>query len=349
MAAPKKQSTAEAYRELMSALQSGKVAPIYLLMGEESYYIDKVCDWITANILNEEERDFNLTTHYGSDVTAQQIVDDARRYPVMAERQIIVVRDAQALKNMDALEKYADKPVPSTILVLCYMNGVIDGRKKIVTRIAQTGKVFISDPPKYDRDIVAFINDYIRRPEYNATIDSRAAQVVAAHIGGDLKRLTSELDKLLLSFGDGAPRVITAELIEQRIGISKQYNVFELRDALIQKDALKAHRIAKYYNDNPKAGGLFAVLPLTFSFFQNLMLCYYIPKPITDNAIVAHLGLKSTWAARDYVTALKNFSARKTLLIISKLREIDARVKGLDNASTTPEELLKELISFIVY
>lgn len=349
MATPKKQTSAEAYKEIMSELQSGQVAPIYLLMGEESYYIDKVCDWITGNILSEDERDFNLTMFYGSDVTAQQIVDDARRYPVMAEKHIVVVRDAQALKNLDALEKYAEKPVQSTILVLCHMNGVIDGRKKVVTRIAQIGKVFISEQPKYDRDIIAFINDYIHRPEYNATIDTRGAQVIAAHIGGDLKRLTSELDKLLLSFAPGAPRKITADIIEQRIGISKQYNVFELRDALIQRDALRAHRIAKYYNDNPKAGGLFAILPLTFSFFQNLMLCYYIPKPVTDNAIMSHLGLKNTWAARDYITAQKYFTARKTLQIISKLREIDARLKGLDNVNTTSEDLLKELISFIVY
>lgn len=351
MATPKKQSTVDAYRMIMTELERGQVAPIYLLMGEESYYIDKVCDWIQQNLLSEEEKDFNLDIYYGSEnsTTAQLIVDSARRYPVMAEKRVIIVRDMQALKNIDAIEQYTDNPVKSTVLVLCYMNNKIDARKKIVTRIAQVGQVLLSESPKYDREIVAFINEYISSPEYNATIDPRAAQVMAAHIGGDMKRLSSELDKLLLSFAPGAPRKINADLIEQKIGISKQYNVFELRDALIMKDALKAHRIAKYYNDNPKAGGLFALLPQTFAFFQNLMLCYYIPKPINDNAIMAQLGLKNLWAAKSYSTAMRNYPARKTIQIISKIREIDARSKGLDNANATPYDLLKELISFILH
>ena len=194
------------------------------------------------------------------------------------------------------------------------------------------------------------INEYIKQPEYNAKIDAKAAHVMAAHIGGDLKRMSSELDKLLLSFAPGAPRNITSELIEQKIGISKNYNIFELRDALVRKDALKAHRIAKYFNDNPKAGGLFRILPQTFSFFQNLMLCYYIPNPANESAIMSQLGLKSTWGARDYITAKENYTARKTLEIISKIREIDARSKGVNNntTNTPPGELLKELISFIL-
>lgn len=345
--AEKKLSTSDEYQKIMKELQSGTVAPVYLLMGAESYYIDKVTDRI-SNLLKEEEKDFNLTMLYGSDVTAQQIMDQCRRFPMMAERQIVIVREAQNLKDIDALEKYAEKPVATTVLALCYMGGTIDGRKKITAKIASAGKVFISEPPKYDREIVTFINNYIQRPEYKATIDPRAAQVMAAHIGGDLKRLSSELDKLLLAFAPGEERKITSDLIEQKIGISKQYNVFEMRDALINKDALKAQRIAKYFNNNPKAGGLFALLPQTFSFFQNLMLCYYATKPITETAIMAQLGLKSPWGAKSYMTAMRNFSARKTLSIISKIREIDAKSKGLDNASTPPEELLQELVTFIV-
>lgn len=347
--AEKKQSTSELYKNVIADLQSGKVAPVYLLMGAESFYIDKICDYITSHLIKEEEKDFNLTVLYGSDVTAQQIIDQARRFPMMAETQIVVVREAQAMKDIDNLEKYMDKPVKSTILVLCYMGSTIDGRKKITSKAASAGVVFISEPPRYDRDIVAFINWYISEPEYNAKIDPRAAQVMAAHIGADFKRLSSELDKLLLAFAPGAPRQITSELIEQRIGISKQYNVFELRDALINKDAVKAHRIAKYFDENPKAGGLYSLLPQTFSFFQNLMLAYYTPKPINESAIMAQLGLKSPWATKDYITAMRNFSARKTLDIISKLREIDARSKGLDNVNTTPGDLLKELISFILH
>lgn len=347
--AEKKISTAEAYRNVMAALKGGQVKPVYLLMGEESYYIDKVCGYITENLLREEEKDFNLTVLYGSDVTAQQVMDQARRFPMMAERQIVVIREAQAMKDLDALEKYMEKPVQTTVLVICHTGGAIDGRKKITGKAAAVGVVLTSDSPRYDKDIVAFINDYIKQPDYQATIDPRAAQVVAAHIGGNLKRLSSELDKLKLSFAPGVPRQITAELIEQKIGISKQYNVFELRDALINKDALKAQRIAKYFNENPKAGGLFALLPQTFSFFQNLMLAYYAQRPITESAIMAQLGLKNPYQVRDYMTAMRNYPARKTIQIISKLREIDARSKGLDNVNTTPEDLLKELVTFILH
>lgn len=346
--AEKKQSSAAAYKDIMASLEAGKIAPVYILMGAESYYIDKVSQWIEENLLREEERDFNLNVLYGSDVTAQQVMDQARRYPMMAERQVVIVREAQALKDIDALEKYMDKPVATTVLVICYKGGTIDGRKKVLTKASGIGKVLVSEPPKYDKDIIAFLNEYISAPNYKATIEPRAAQVVAAHIGGDLKRLSSELDKLLISFKEGEKRVITSDLIEQKIGISKQYNVFELRDALIQRDALKAHRIAKYFDDNPKAGGLFALLPQVFSFFQNLMLAYYTPKPVTESAIMAQLGLKSPWQVRDYTTAMRNYPARKTIQIISKLREVDAKSKGLDNVSATPGDLLRELISFIL-
>lgn len=347
--AEKKMKTPEAYKALMASLEAGKYRPVYLLMGEESYYIDKVCDWICDHLLTEEEKDFNLSMLYGSDVTAQQVMDQARRFPMMAERQVVVLKEAQAMKDIEAFEKYMEKPVPTTVLVICYKGGVIDGRKKVTAKIASAGCVFVSESPRYDKDIVAFINEYISEPRYGAKIEPRAAQVMAAHIGGDLKRLSSELEKLLLAFKEGAPRNITSDLIEQKIGISKQFNVFELRDALIMRDAARAQRIAKYFDDNPKAGGLYALLPQVFSFFQNLMLAYYTPRPINETAIMAQLGLKTPWATKDYLTAMKNYPARKTIQIISKIREIDAKSKGLDNVSTPPGELMQELVSFILH
>lgn len=339
-----KKSSSDEFKNIMTDLEKGNRKPVYLLMGEESYYIDKIYDYIATNTLSEEERDFNQIVMYGSEVTAQQVMDQARRYPMMAEKQVVIVREAQGMKDLEQLERYMDKPVPTTVLVICYMGGTVDARKKIVGKAAAVGTVFVSESPQYDKDIIAFINDYVKKQ--NATIEERAAQVVAAHIGGDLKRLTSEIDKVFIGIGED--RKITLDIIEQKIGISKRYNVFEMRDALIKKDALKAHSIAKYFDANPKAGGLFALLPQTFSFFQNLMLCYYAPKPCTENAIMAQLGLRNTYATRDYMTAMRNFSARKTLQIISKIREIDARSKGLDNVNTTPGDLLKELVTFIV-
>ena len=347
--AERKVSTKETYKKIVASMKDGNYAPVYLLMGAESYYIDKVCDYIMSNALKEEERDFNLTTFYGAEVTVQQVTDQARRFPMMAERQVVIVREAQAMKNLDMLEKYMENPVKTTVLVICYMGGVIDGRKKIISRAAGAGVVFTSDPPKYDREIIDFIEEYLKAEGRNATIDNRAAQVVAAHIGGDLKRLTSELEKVLISMPEKGIREITPELVEQKIGISKNYNVFEMRDALIKRDALKAQRIAKYFDENPKAGGLYALLPQTFSFFQNLMLAYYAPRPITESAIMSQLGLKNVFQARDYIMAMKNYPAKKTIQIISKLREVDARSKGLDNVNTSSGDLLKELVSFILH
>ena len=346
--AEKKVNTADVYNKIIADIKDGKFAPVYILMGEESYYIDKVCDAITENALKEEEKDFNLTVLYGSETRAQRVIDEARRFPVMAERQVVVVREAQALKDLEQLEKYMDKPVATTILVICYMGGTIDARKKLLTRANAVGQVLNSEPLRYDRDIVRFINEYLKK-EYKATIEERAAQVVAAHIGGDLKRLTSELEKVLISFSENDAKKITSDLVESKIGISKSYNVYELRDALINRDALKAHRIAKYFEENPKSGGLFALLPQTFSFFQNLMLAYYTPNPKTESAIMSQLGLRNPYQTRDYITAMKNYSPMKTLQIISKLREIDARSKGLENVNTSPEELLSEMVSFILH
>ncbi len=346
--AEKKPKTLTVYNDLMAKLAQGNVAPVYLLMGEESYYIDKISEWIADHLLTEDERDFNLTMFYGSDVNSQRIMDEARRFPVMAERVVIIVKEAQTMKNLEKLEDYMASPVKSTVLVLCHKGGTIDSRKKIVTRAAANGVVFVSDPPRYDSDIKEFIKTYIARPEYDAKIDPRALDLMAAHIGGDLTRMTSELDKLLVAFAPGATRTITTDIIERLVGISKNYNVFELRDALINRDALRAHRIARYFDKNPKSGGLYAILPQLFSFYQNLLLAYYTPKPISETAIMAQLGLKTPWAVRDYSTAMRNYKAGHVLQIIGKIRETDARSKGLDNINTPPGELLKELITFIL-
>ena len=272
--AEKKVSTADVYNKIIADIKDGKFAPVYILMGEESYYIDKVCDAITENALKEDEKDFNLTVLYGSETRAQRVIDEARRFPVMAERQVVVVREAQALKDLEQLEKYMDKPVATTILVICYMGGTIDARKKLLTRANAVGQVLNSEPLRYDRDIVRFINEYLKK-EYKATIEERAAQVVAAHIGGDLKRLTSELEKVLISFSENDAKKITSDLVESKIGISKSYNVYELRDALINRDALKAHRIAKYFEENPKS--VFIIL----HYKSKNGVCHYVTIGIT--------------------------------------------------------------------
>ena len=334
------------YSSIMKELQSGRYRPVYYLMGEESYYIDKICDYIAEHALQPEERDFNQTIMFGSDVNASQIADAARRYPMMAERQVIIVKEAQNLKNTDALEKYLKQPSTTTVLVICHKNGKIDGRKReYVKAIQQAGVLFESQKVK-ERDLPSFIENYVKLKK--ASIDPKSTQLIADAIGADLSRLVSELEKVLLGLPD-TDRRITPEVVEDRIGVSKDFNGFELRDAIVNKNVFKANQIINYFDKNPKAGNIYSFLPMLFNYFQNLMIAFYSPNKGSQEGVAEWLELKSSWAAKDYMTGMRNFTAMKTMQIISKLREIDAKSKGLDNPNTPPEELMKELIFYILH
>ena len=329
----------------MRDLKSRKFAPVYMLMGDESYYIDQISDYIAEHALRPEERDFNQTICFGSDSTAVQIADMARRYPMMAEYQVIIVKEAQNIRSLEPLEKYLKNPVKSTILVWCHKNGKIDARKKAVGLAQVVGVVFESKKLR-DYQLPDFIQTYLKQK--SVSIDPKACQMIADHIGSDLGRLTSELDKVLISLPADRLRV-TPEVVEREVGVSKDFNAFELRNAIVQKDCFKANQIVKYFDSNPKAGSLYSFLPLLFSYFQNLMIVHYAPRRNTDQDIASALDLRNSWGARDYITGLKNYSARKTMSIISKLREIDGKSKGLDNPNTGAGDLMKELIFFILH
>lgn len=333
------------YNTIMNSLRARKFAPVYILMGEESYYIDLIADYIAENVLTPDERDFNQTVVYGADTNAIQVADIARRYPMMAEYQVVIVKEAQSIKALEALEKYLINPVKSTILVWCHKNGSIDKRKKVVSLTEKVGVVFESTKMK-DWQLNGFIENYLK--EKNVSIDPKSAQLIADHIGADLHRLTSELNKLTLSMGEG-DMTVTPELVESKIGVSKDFNSFELRNAIINRDVLKANRIVNYFDKNPKAGSLYSCLPMLFGYFQNLMIVHYAPAKSTESDVAAALDMKSTWMAKDYLPGLRNYSARKTMEIVGKIREIDAKSKGLDNPNTSAEELLKELIFFILH
>ncbi len=334
------------YSSIMKELQSGQYRPVYYLMGEESYYIDKICDYIAEHALKPEERDFNQTIMFGSDVNASQIADAARRYPMMAERQVIIVKEAQNLKNTDALEKYLKQPSITTVLVICHKNGKIDGRKReYVKAIQQAGILFESQKLK-ERELPTFIENFVKQK--NASIDPKSTQLIADAIGADLSRMVSELEKVLLGLPEGDRR-ITPQVVEDRIGVSKDFNGFELRDAIVNRNVFKANQIINYFDKNPKAGSLYSFLPMLFNYFQNLMIAFYSPNKGSQEAVASWLELRSPWAAKDYMTGMRNFTAMKTMQIISKLREIDAKSKGLDNPNTPPEELMKELIFYILH
>lgn len=249
---------------IMSDLKARRFKPIYILMGEEPYYIDKISDFIENSVLPPEERDFNQTVVYGVDTSAAQVVDMARRFPMMSEYQVVIVKEAQNIKNWDRLDSYLEKPLNTTILVICYKHGTMDARKKYMTKASAVGVVFKSEKLR-ENAVPAFIDDYVR--SCKATIDPKAKSMIADFIGADLSRITSEIDKVLVSLPEGE-RKVTPETVEQKIGISKDYNMFELRDALINKDVLKANRIVKYLDSNPKSASLYAFLPGLFSFFR---------------------------------------------------------------------------------
>lgn len=334
------------FDDIMSRMRSGEFSPVYILMGEESYYIDQISDFIAENALKPEEKDFNQTIVFGSDVSANQIVDMAKRFPMMAERQVVIVKEAQNIKNWDRLERYIEKPVKTTILVICYKNGSIDRRKKIVPKAEATGIVFESKK-KRDYELPSFIVFYLKT-HGGVTIDNKSAQMISDHIGADLSRLTSELDKLILSLPENDRR-ITPERVEAGIGVSKDFNAFELRSAIVNRDVLKANLIVDYFNSNPKAGSAYMLIPMLFSYFQNLLIAYYAPRPHTDDNVARWLELRGGWAAKDYIMGMRNYSGMKVMQIISKIRETDAKSKGLDNPNTPVGELLRELIFFILH
>ena len=331
---------------IMTELRGGTYRPVYYLMGDEPYYIDQISEYVAEHALRPEERDFNQTVLFGSDVTASAVADAARRYPMMAERQVVIVKEAQNIRQTDALEKYMKQPMKTTVLVMCHKNGKIDGRKReYVKAIQQAGLLFESTKMK-EYQLPSFIEKYLR--ERQVSIDPKSAQLIAEAIGADLTRLTSELDKVLISL-PAADRRVTPQVVEDQIGVSKDFNGFELRDAIVNKNVFKANQIINYFDKNPKAGSIYSFLPLLFSFFQNMMVAFYCPQRNSQEAVAAWLELKSPWAAKDYMTGMRNYSGRKVLDIIAKLREIDGKSKGLDNPNTSPGELMKELIFYILH
>lgn len=332
------------HTDIVKELKEKKFKPIYYLMGEESYYIDRIADYMAETILTEEEKEFNQIILYASDTDLSTIINAAKRYPMMAEHQLIIVKEAQNLKNLEELSYYLQKPQPSTILVFCHKNGTLDRRKKVTLEIEKNGVLYESKRIK-ETQLPAFIVNYLKKK--GVEIEPKACELIADSIGSDLNRISSELDKLFLSLSPQQKRV-TSELVEKHIGISKDFNNFELRNALIEKDIFKANQIIKYFEENPKNNPIQMSLSLIFNFFSNLMLAYYAPEK-SEQGIAAQLGLRSPWQSKEYLTAMRKYSAMKVMYIISDIRECDARSKGVNNPSTENGELLRELIFKILH
>jgi DNA polymerase III, delta subunit len=313
-------------------------------MGEEPYYIDLIADYITDNILTETEKEFNLTVVYGADVDIATVINAAKRYPMMSEHQVVVVKEAQNIRNMEELSYYLQKPLLSTILVICHKHGVLDRRKKLAAEIEKTGVLFESKKVK-DAQLPAFITSYMKRKGID--VEPKATAMLADFVGADLSRLTGELEKLIITLPKGHTRV-TPEQIEKNIGISKDYNNFELRSALVEKDVLKANKIIKYFEENPKTNPIQMTLSLLFGFFSNLMLAYYAPEK-SEQGIANMLGLRTPWQAKDYLAAMRRYNGVKTMQIIGEIRYADAKSKGVGNPSLSDGDILRELVFKILH
>lgn len=331
------------YDSIIREINSKQFAPVYYLMGDEPYYIDKLSDYFAEHVLAEEERGFNQMVLYGQDTDMGTIVASAKRYPMMAERQLVIVKEAQNLRNMDELVYYLQKPQPTTVLVFCHKYGTLDRRKKVAAEIDKVGRIFESKKLK-DAMLPTFVTNYVKAK--GTAIDVKAASMMVECIGADLNRMASELDKLLIAKPKNDDP-ITPELVEQCVGISKDYNLFELRAALAVKDVVKANTIAQYMEDNKKTFPMQMVLPTLFGFYSNLMMAYYAPDK-SDNGVAAYLDLRSPWMAKEYQTAMRYYSARKVMYIISDIRRYDALSKGY-GANATDKGLLRELIYHILH
>jgi DNA polymerase-3 subunit delta len=234
----------------------------------------------------------------------------------------------------------------STILVMCHKNGKVDGRKTAYVKAIKSAGVMYESAKLKDRDLPSFIENYLQARQVK--VDNKSVQMIAENIGADLSRLVGELDKVILSL-PADNRVVTPQTVEDQIGVSKEFNGFELRDAIVRRDVYKANQIIKYFDENPKAGSIYSFLPLLFNYFQNLMIAFYAPNNKSQEAVAEWLELRNAWGAKDYMTGMRNYSGMKVMQIISKIREIDAKSKGLDNPNTPAGELMKELIFYILH
>ena len=330
------------FESIISDLRNKKYAPVYFLMGDEPYYIDKITDFIADNVLSESEKPFNQVIVYGKDTDIATIIDTARRYPMMASYFVVIVKEAQQMKDIDDLIHYVEQPQPSTLLVIGYKYKILDKRKKLYKSINEKGLLFESKK-LYEDKIPDWITGYLK--SHNRTVEPKAAFILTENLGNDLSRIAGELDKLLITLPD--ERHITSEHIEKYIGISKEYNNFELHKALGQKNIIKANRIIYYFSQNQKNNPLTVTITSLYYYFTRVMLYHTLQDKSAGNA--ASVLQVNPFFLKDYETAARNYSRNKLAEIISLLREYDMKSKGYESASIPEGELLRELIFKILH
>ncbi|MEO8234088.1 MAG: DNA polymerase III subunit delta [Flavobacterium sp.] len=324
--------------KIINDIKAGNIKPIYFLMGEEPYYIDKLSEYIEHNILQEHERDFNQTVLYGRDVTIEDVVSNAKRYPMMADRQVVIVKEAQDLvKTIDKLESYAENPQPTTVLVICYKYKTLDKRKKITKILAQKGVVYESKK-LYENQVGEWLKRVLSGKKLN--IEPKASTMLVDFLGLDLSKIANELDKLAIILPQGS--TITPAIIEENIGFSKDFNVFEFRKAIGERNQLKSYQIADHFAQNPKDNPMVVTTSLIFSFFIQL-LKYHGLKDRNPKTVAPILGV-SPFFLKDYDVALRNYPMKKVSQIVASLRDIDVKSKGVGANALPQSDLLKEML-----
>ena len=330
------------YQDIIIQIDNKVFQPVYFLMGEETFYIDKISDYIGKNVLSEEEKEFNQTTLYGKDIDVATIISEAKQFPFGSAHRIVIVKEAQDIRSIDQLELYFDNPLPSTILVICYKYKKIDKRKSFGKNLSKKSVLFESKK-LYENQIPAWIKGQLKEKNFN--IDEKSAHLLSEYLGNDLSKISNELGKLILNIKEG--ETITAKIIEENIGISKDFNVFELQTAIGKKDILKSNKIIKHFSENPKKHPFALTLSSLFSYFQKVMI-YHSLKDKSKNNAASQLGVNPYFLGQ-YQLAASNYSMSNLFTIFSYLKEYDLKSKGIQNPSVPENELLRELTFKILH
>jgi len=328
--------------KIIASIKSGDYAPLYLLHGEEPYFIDEVSDFIEHNILDEGAKAFNQMVMYGKETKAQQVIDACSQYPMMASHRVIILKEAQEMRDIKNLEKYIKSPSSTTILCICHKHKKLDTRSNFGKALKANAVVFESSKI-YDNKVPAYVSNLVKNKKRNIT--GQASSLIAEYIGADLSTLHNEMDKLFLSVGEN--ETITDEIVQKQIGISKEYNVFELQSALSSKDVLKAFRIAKYFQENPKKNPMIMVVATLYRFYSKVWVVSQNSGQ-NDQTLGKMIGVYNSFFMRDYRTAARNYHASKIEQIFGILSEYDLKSKGVENRSYPENTLIVELIGKIL-
>lgn len=334
-------------KKIMTDLKARRYSPVYFLQGEETFYIDLIANYIEENALPPSDRSFNQVIIYGKDATMAAILTHARRFPMMAERQVVIVKEAQDIPDLNKdtggrlLLDYLKNPAPTTILVFCHKHKSLDKRKDLGKKIDQYAEA-LNCKKIYDNQLPEFVAEYAR--EKKISIDDRAVMALCEYVGNDLHRLTNEIDKLMIASQDNT---ITVEQVMSGVGVSKEYNIFELQKALIRKDTLLANKIVNYFEANTRKNPMIPVVAFLYSFFSKLLAASQVADK-SDKGLVSALKI-SPYAAKDYVYALRQYPTDKIIYTISSLKEADLKLKGVNSGSDTEGQILRELVFKILY